>query len=563
MFLSRLRIGTKLMTIFALTVVALIVAAGVALWIARAQMVNDRVTMLRALVESARNVAVSLQQQVDDGKLDHDTAYARFLETVSSMRYLPTKEYFFVIDDKGVSVANGGSAKLVGKSLWDVKDTSGTYFVRNLVEAAKRPEGGVVAYEWPRAGSDEPISKLSYAVGFAPWGVAIGTGVYIDDVDAAFWSLAGKLGGAIVVLALIAAAVILAIRGNIVSGLTVLSARMRQLAEGDLSVEVVGAERRDEIGGMAQALQIFKEQAVEKRELESAAEQQRRQAEIDRKAAFEKLAAHFEQSVGGLVENAARSALGMRDTAAQMAASAQDASERSTAISATTEQAAGNVQTVASAAEELSASIHEVSAKVMEASKTALNAASQADRTSETVGSLKTSAERIGEVVNLINEIAEQTNLLALNATIEAARAGEAGKGFAVVASEVKNLATQTAKATDEIGQQIAAMQGVAVEAAQAMDLIRQTNQEMSQISTAIAGAVEEQSAATNEIARNAQEAASGTQETAGNVARLSDSIGRNTQAAQQIHGSSGGLSELAENLKRQVSDFLKEIRAA
>ena len=275
-----------------------------------------------------------------------------------------------------------------------------------------------------------------------------------------------------------------------------------------------------------------------------------------------RLADSFEKNIGGIVDVVASASTEMLSTSEAMAASAEETSAQGATVATAAQQASANVQTAASAAEELSASIAEISRQVEESAKISQSAVEEAKRTNETVEGLSAAGQKIGEVVELISDIASQTNLLALNATIEAARAGEAGKGFAVVASEVKNLANQTAKATDEIGSQIASLQGVTKEAATAIAGIGETIGKISEIATAIASAVEEQHAATGEIANNVQEAASGTQEVTSNIEGVNTASQQSGAAAADVQKAAGELSTQAETLRGEVDKFLLEVRA-
>lgn len=337
---------------------------------------------------------------------------------------------------------------------------------------------------------------------------------------------------------------------------------MGRLARHDLGTEIAGVGRKDEIGRMAEAVQVFKDSMIEADRLgteqEKAREQKERRAKI-----VEEYIASFDRSVQDALNTLASASTEMRATAEGMSATAEETSRQATAVAAASEQASANVQTVASATEEMSASISEITRQVSQSNQIAGKAVEEAAKSTATVQGLASAAEKIGAVVQLINDIASQTNLLALNATIEAARAGEAGKGFAVVASEVKSLANQTAKATDEISQQISAMQGATNEAVEAIRGIDQTIGKMSEISTAIASAVEQQAAATREITRNTQEAAHGTQEVSRNVQGVTQAAGETGSAATQVLAASSELSRQSEVLKSQVSDFLEKIQAA
>jgi len=290
-----------------------------------------------------------------------------------------------------------------------------------------------------------------------------------------------------------------------ISGMT---AAMRALAEGNRDIDVPDLDRKDEIGSMAAALRVFKDQAIEMERVQAAAKEAERKAAEDKRRSMHALADRFESGVGEIVASVFNASTQLQSTANDMTATAEEASRQSTAVAAASEEAATNVQTAAAASEELAAPVSEISLQVTEAATTAGRAVEDARQTDTTVQSLAEAAEKIGKVIDLINDIAGQTNLLALNATIEAARAGEAGKGFAVVASEVKNLATQTAKATEEIGSQIGAMQAVTENAVSAIRNIAGTIDQISQISTAIASAVEQQGSATKEITRNVEQAA-------------------------------------------------------
>ena len=367
---------------------------------------------------------------------------------------------------------------------------------------------------------------------------------------------------ALVLLAAVGVLSFLASR-SISRPITAMTETMHSLASGNATVEIAGQERGDEIGGMAQALQVFKENVQEKRRLEAEQRELQRQAEAERKATMVDLADRFEASVGEVVKVVSSAAGELQANAQSVSAAAGQTNEEAATVGQATEQANTNVEAVASASEQLSTSIREIASQVSQSTSITQQAVDKADHTNDTVRGLAEAAQKIGDVVTLIQDIAEQTNLLALNATIEAARAGEAGKGFAVVASEVKSLANQTAKATEEIAGQIGQIQGVTGETVTAIEEIQRTIGEVRDIAASIASAVEEQSAATQEISRNVSEAARGTQEVTSRISGVRETADTSGRSAQEALDSANDLEQQSQRLRQEVEKFLSEVRAA
>ncbi|MEO6840131.1 MAG: methyl-accepting chemotaxis protein [Bradyrhizobium sp.] len=338
---------------------------------------------------------------------------------------------------------------------------------------------------------------------------------------------------------------------------------LQSLAEGHFDIAVDGTDRKDEIGDVAKTALVFKENGLAKIRMEAEQKESEQRAVAVRKQDMMKLADQFEGAVGEIIETVSSASTELEASASTLSSTAERAQTLATTVAAASEEASTNVQSVASATEEMSSSVNEISRQVQESARMAGEAVDQARKTNDRVSELSKAAARIGDVVELINTIAGQTNLLALNATIEAARAGEAGRGFAVVASEVKALAEQTAKATGEIGQQIAGIQAATHDSVGAIKEISGTIERLSEISSTIAAAVEEQGAATQEISRNVQQAAQGTQQVSSNITDVQRGASETGSASSQVLSAAQSLSSDSNRLKLEVGKFLSTVRAA
>ncbi len=383
------------------------------------------------------------------------------------------------------------------------------------------------------------------------------------DNGAAIFDLARYLiVGAIALAAALCVIAALTIVASVSRPIAAMTEAMRRLAKHDFTAAIAGIGRKDEIGTMAEAVQVFKDSMIEGERL-AAAQEADRAIKEKRAAALESLTQNFEAKIGRLVSTLSSAATEMQATSQSMSSMAGDTSDRSVTVAAAAEEASNNVQTVAAAAEELSTSVAEITRQVAQSTKIAGKAVEDAKHTDATVQSLATGAQKIGEVVTLIQQIASQTNLLALNATIEAARAGDAGKGFAVVASEVKSLANQTAQATEEIASQIEEIRTATSQAVNAIRGIGEVIGEINGIAAAIATAIQQQDGTSKEIARNVQRAAEGAQEVTRNIASVKESSTASGTAANRVLVAADELSKQATGLSNEVNNFIAEVNAA
>ncbi|OQW58620.1 MAG: chemotaxis protein [Proteobacteria bacterium SG_bin9] len=556
------RMSFKLALIIAIAVIGMVAMAPLALFTMREQMMADRQAKTQQMIDIGHGILASYQKLESEGKMSRADAQAAATRELKSLRY-DKVEYFWINDMSPKMIMHPIRADLEGKELGEMKDPTGNRLFIGFVDVVKSKGGGFYSYLWPKPGFEQPVPKISYVKGFEPWGWIIGTGIYLDDVDAVFKQTAMMFG----LLSLVALAIILIasvmIGRSISKPLNVITGLTGRLAAGDQNFDVPYTARKDEIGALANALQVFKSNAgavarmhAEQTEMKQAADEEKRRAMI----AF---ASKFEASVQAVVSEVIKDAGDMRGSAESMSETASAACSRSKVVADACQQTSDNVQTVAAAAEELSASISEIGQRVAQAAQIADKAASDGQRTNQSVEGLAAAAEKIGEVIGLINNIASQTNLLALNATIEAARAGEAGKGFAVVASEVKSLASQTAKATDEISAQISAIQSETKQVVENIQGICATILQVNEISSSIAESVGQQGSATQEIASSVQKAAAGTSQVSQNITDVTTATAQTGEVASVVLQSSDRLTSKLQTLQQEVSQFIADVRAA
>jgi methyl-accepting chemotaxis protein len=562
-WLSNLRIRTKFVLLIGIVILGLAVAGFAASRLAREALLEDRILALKSVVEIATSVADALDQEVQSGKLTKEQGIDVLRQRLATMKFDKGDGYVFVYTMDGI-VVSLPDPKLIGTNRIDFKIANGRMLIREMIDGSMKHGGSFnLSYTYPKPGQTAESEKLVYAFNYKPWNLLFGTGVYLDNMEAELsaiaWSLLALFAGLGLIMATMAALIAL----NIAQPLVTLQGLMRRLAAGDIEIVSGDVVRGDELGEMARTVEVFKTNAIEIGRLKAEQQATELHAAALRKIESNKMADAFESAVGEIVETVSSASTELEASASTLTTTAERSQQLATMVAVASDEASTNVQSVASATEEMTSSVNEISRQVQESSRIANEAVDQAKKTNDRVGELAQAASRIGAVVELINTIAGQTNLLALNATIEAARAGDAGRGFAVVASEVKALAEQTAKATGEIGQQINGIQAATEDSVNAIKEISITIGRMSEISSTIASAVEEQGAATQEISRNVQQAAQGTTQVSSNIADVQRGATETGTASSQVLSAAKSLSTDSNRLKLEVGKFLHSVRAA
>lgn len=561
--LSRLKIRTKLASMVALAAVTVCAIVALAASLSQSRMREDRIMQLHTAVDMLVGLAQTLQDEVTAGKMTLPEAQAQFRQRARQMKFGKGQGYPVVYNADTSLLLNGANPQLEGKITGAI-DSNGVVIADAQMKAAhSNPEGGVASYLYPRPGQTVPVPKMTFVRSFAPWNVIMSYGLYVDDLDADVNALLIRLGAIGAGLMVLMALLSWLIARDILGALDRQKNRMQLIATGSLDHAVEETERGDEIGRMAETLEMLRQTAMTARALETEQVASKQQAEKEKREALIALADRFDASVGRLVGLMASGSTELELTAQSMTGTAERTNHQATIVSSAATEASNRVQTVASAAEELSSSISEISRQVAQSADITSRAVDNARRTDTIVRALAEGAQQIEHVAELISNIAGQTNLLALNATIEAARAGEAGRGFAVVAAEVKDLASQTADATKEIGTRITQIQNATKEAVEAIQGITATIEEVSVIATAIGSAIEEQGAATAEIARNVTQTAKATQDVTTNIGGVSAAANETGGAAGLVLTAASNLSKQAEQLSGEVNVFLAGVRAA
>jgi methyl-accepting chemotaxis protein len=560
--LSRIRLRTKLAILLGLFATGLVLTLPLNAATLHQRMVQDRVEKLKAVADTMLGYANAVEARVQSGELPRAQELPELRRVAHTMRFDNGAGYITLQTLGGIVVIHSGDPTREDKP-GTAKDTSGRTLIDLMREALQNGDSATVSYLFPKPGSTDPQPKVSYLVRFRPLDAVFIAGAYVDDLDRAFHAQLLRdalVGGGVLLVVLV---ITWLVNRDIAGSLGRLRDSMGAIARGELDARIAGTDRRDEVGEMAAAVAVFRDNAVRMEALKAEQQEAEQRAAAEKRQSMMQLAGEFEASVGAMVGNVASAAAEMEQTASSMSEAADHTAGQASSVAAASEQASINVQSVAGAAEELSSSVQEISRQVASSSAIATRAVHESERTNALVTGLAEAAQKIGAVTRMISEIASQTNLLALNATIEAARAGEAGKGFAVVASEVKNLANQTARATDDISTQIASMQSATSDTVGAIQAIGSTIGELNDIAAAIAAAVEEQGAVTQEIARSVQEAATGTRDVSVHVAGITEAASGTGNSASLVLSGSAGLARQAEMLRQHVERFLGVVKAA
>jgi methyl-accepting chemotaxis protein len=554
-------VNSRIQLIPIISVIALALAGYASIHTINDVTLSERQARARVVTESMHKIVEGFEAKAAKGELTKTAAQDAAKEVLRAIRY-DTTEYAIVRGTDGVNLVNGMFKDREGTPSIDNKDANGVYFSRDMIEKAKAG-GGFTYYLWPKGPNMPPERKVTYSLLSKDWQWVVGSGVYLDSVEAAAWDNAVRTIIVIGIVALLTFGLAFWLGRRITRPIIALTSATHKLADGDLSVAIPSLERHDEIGTMAQAISVLKDRSAEAARAGEEQDRMKTEHATQRTAEMHKLASDFEASVKTVVDNMASSASEMEASANSMSSIATQADGDTTAAAAAAEQTNANVGTVAAATEELSSSILEISRQVAQSSQIASNAVLEAERADATMNALADSASRVGDILTLISGIADQTNLLALNATIEAARAGDAGKGFAVVASEVKNLASQTAKATEEIQAKVAEIQAMTGTAVTALRGIGEVVTRMNEITATVAAAVEEQGAATREIAGNVEQAAEGTRQVSSNITTAHRAVTEAGSVASNVQNAASLLSQEAVRLRGEVQNFLAGVQRA
>ncbi|MCU0819036.1 MAG: methyl-accepting chemotaxis protein [Beijerinckiaceae bacterium] len=527
----------------------------------RGMMLEQKRNEIRHTVESAVTILQGAYDEAVAKGMKPDEALKSASNVLRASRF-DNGNYFYIYDLNGNTLMHPIRKDLEGKNNLGLKDKNGLMIIQEFSRVVKAEKAGFTEYYWKKPGDEVETVKIAYNALLPKTEAFVGSGLHVDDVDAALQAEVLSLAAKVLPLLIAFGALAWLIGRAVSGGLRSLTASVNGIANGELDTPIAGTDRKDEIGVVARALQVFREALVQKRDADRAlaARQERDHA---RQATIEEAVARFEAQVNSVVLSISSTASELEASANALARSAENTTMEASTVASAATQTSATIHGLAAAGEELSGTAAEISRILASATDASAGAVESVRNTDASVQSLVTAAGKIGQVIDLIRGLAEQTNLLALNATIEAARAGEAGRGFAVVASEVKELANQTAKATNDIADMVAEIQRATE---QTVGSIQQIDQSISQIDHAtseISGSIGEQERATREIAANVQQAAGGTDEVTRSITQVSTAANDTAAATGQVHGAASDLARQAAMMRQEVESFLQAVRAA
>jgi methyl-accepting chemotaxis protein len=557
---ARLRITTRIHLLLILAALGFLASSGIGLWSLRSQMLEDRQSQLRNLLDLSLSIARA--DMTAGGGGASEAGRKAFFAALQSTRFGDPKEqnYIFAYDYDGNTLSHIDPKKM-GQNRLNVVFANGMKAVQEFVTIAKSPAGaGYIEYPNEKGAGGPLTPKLTLIQNVPEIGGLVGVGIYLDDVNADFYRRLMVDSALLAALMSIIAVATFLIGRSISRPLTDLARQMARLAGGDLSPSSrIAHNEKSELGEIALALDVFRANAIKQHDLQDALSEARKRDQ-ERQRHFEEQVQRFERTITAVVSALTKQVDQLRSSAGTLSEAAETATFEAATAAHVSASAADNANAVAAATEELSCSIREISDQAHRTNAVVEAATHEANRTNKDVAGLASAAEEIGSIVAVIRGIADQTNLLALNATIEAARAGEAGRGFAVVAAEVKELSAQTARATDAIAEQIQAIQSSTGTAVVAIQSVVGKVAEIQAFTGAIAAAVEEQTAAAQEIASNVSLAAEGSQKAAKSSGEVSQVAGKTKQQAASLSSVSLHLSEATAQLSKAVADFVSAI---
>jgi methyl-accepting chemotaxis protein len=555
----RFSLGLRLYCIIGLSFCGLIGLAVLQITTLATSLKAQRQIELGHLGQLAVDIA---QEEYDAAKRDRtsdETARARAAVRIGKMRY-GNGDYFW-INNLSQMIMHPVKPELIGQDVKGIKDPTGKPVFYDAALLVQRDGSGFIDYQWPKPGKDVPQPKLSFVTGFAPWDWVIGTGVYIDDLQAQVWDSARNVVVAALIIIGLLGTVTSIIARKMSSALVAMTSAVGKLGEGEFGIELPGLDRGDELGGMARSIEQFKLKAAGKARQEAALEDDRRQvAERSKAKAMREMAETVERETNTAVGEVATGTDRMAKNAILMSDTALLLGKNSSSVAAAAEEALATARTVAKASSQLSTSIAQIASQVNSSRALTLEAVTASTRAQATITKLSEAAAKVGAVTSLISEIAGQTNLLALNATIEAARAGGAGRGFAVVAAEVKSLAEQTAKATSEIAQQITEIQDATQASVVSIAGIGEVIRNVEAFSSTIARAIEEQNVVTVEISRTVEETSLAAREVASQIVAVSNEATETGRRATEIRD---GSAEIAGKVDALRATLVRVVRTS